>query len=120
MCGAGESATRVWVGATGACAVAAGVWCAAQSGGETGDRAWCSALCGRLAGGRVGCRRERACRGQERRAPRLLRGRRAQHTECRGQRAARLQTTSSLLETGRGLIRQGLGVRVANKGRCPN
>jgi hypothetical protein len=98
---------------------------------ETGDRAWCSALCGRLAGGRVGCRRERACRGQaggifrrqeyrERRAPRLLRGRRAQHTECRGQRAARLQTTSSLLETGRGLIRQGLGVRGANKGRCPN
>ena len=54
MCGAGESATRVWVGATGACAVAAGVWCAAQSGGETGDRAWCSALRGRLAGGRVG------------------------------------------------------------------
>ena len=102
-----------------------------RAAAETGDRAWCSALRGRLAGGRVGVQEgecvSRAAGGifrrqeyRERRAPRLLRGRRAQHTECRGQRAARLQTTSSLLETGRGLIRQGLGVRVANKGRCPN
>ena len=101
--------------------------CGARSraAAETGDRAWCSALRGRLAGRRVGVqagecvsragwRDPPQTRASGTTRPSSLRERRAQQTECRGQRAARLQTTSS------GLIRQGLGVRGTNKGRRPN